>query len=432
MIVCKFGGSSLSDAMQIKKVKDIVLSNDERKVVVVSAPGKSKEYKEKITDLLISCFNKVRVGESCEEEFTKVRERFLAILDGLSLDKKSFSKDLCEIEKNINSGYSFDYVSSRGEYLNAKLISKYFGFEFLDTFSLLDISNDGKVLPSTYEKIQKVVKDGKRYVVPGYYGKGIDGNIKVFSRGGSDITGSIFSSALNASMYENWTDVSGVYNANPSLIKKAKVIPTLSYREEREYSSSGASVFHEEAILPCVEKNIPINIRNTNAPKAKGTIISEKSSNTGVIGISSKSGFSSIFIRKMLLFKESGVRHKILSLMHIYGINPCYTLYGTDSISWYFKTSEANGVDIPSMCRRIKEEISLDEVLCEDGYSIIGILGENMIENMAYVDALVALKENGIKTTSVSLGGSYLTFTIGLKTLNEEKAVEVIFNKLFS
>ena len=431
MKVCKFGGSSVASADQIRKVKAILDSDKQRTVVVVSATGKRVSSDEKITDMLYKCASLVSDGHSCKDVFSKIEARYLEIAQSLSLNEKEVKAELECVKMNIEKGMGAAYAASRGEYLSAKIISKYLGWNFLDSEKTLVIGEDNRIEDITYTQLRSAVKKGEKYVIPGFYGTSLSGDITTFSRGGSDITGAIAAAALDASVYENWTDVSGVYSSDPRVVKNAHVIEELSYREVREFSEVGASVFHEEAIAPCVEKGIPINIRNTNSPEDKGTLIRKSVEHRGVVGVSARGGLGRIYCQKLMFFKESGMRHRILSLMHIYGIKPCYTLYGCDSIAWYFDTKSADNIDLEEMKERIKEEFGLNEIDCRKGYAVIGLVGTGIEETMEYVDALSVLKENDIHPASVSLGGSWTTFVIGIEEKKKDEALNLISDRIF-
>lgn len=431
MKVCKFGGSSLSDSNQIKKVKDILLNDKSRQIVVVSAPGKRNKDDEKITDVLYKCASLASSGLSIEEEFDKIEKRYREIATGLGLDDTILAAKLDEIKENIEKGKGRAYAASRGEYLSALLISTYLKWNFLDAKDVIVIGEDNKVEEETYSRLEKALKKDEYYVVPGFYGMDKNEEIVTFSRGGSDITGSILAKASSCDLYENWTDVSGVYSSDPRIVPSAHSIKRMSYKEVREFSEVGASVFHEEAIAPCIDKAIPINIRNTNKIEDEGTLITKDCDEEGVIGVSYKAGLSKLYVQKLLFFKTPGMRHKILSLMHIYGIKPCYTLYGCDSISWYFETKMAEKIDIDAMCQRIKEEFSLGEIECKKGFAVIGLVGNKIEETMQYCDALDVLRENSIKPSSVSLGGSYTTFVIGVEEGKAVEATNLISERIF-
>lgn len=431
MKVCKFGGSSVADASQIKKVKAILDKDQDRSIVVVSAPGKRFSGDEKVTDMLLLCAEIVNKGNSSKDKFEDVKNRFRDIAEGLGLGRDALEEELDVVLKNIESGAGKDYAASRGEHLNAILISKYFGWNYIETEKCIVIGENNKIEEESYSNLAALINKNEKYVIPGFYGRSPSGEVRCFSRGGSDITGAIAARAVMADVYENWTDVSGVYSSDPRFVKSAHVIPSLSYKMVRELSEVGASVFHEEAIAPVVEVNIPINIRNTNSPEDDGTIIGKEPEKKGVVGVSAKGGLSKIYVRKLMFFKESGVRHKVLSLMHLYGIKPCYTLYGCDSISWYFETKQIENIDTEEMCSRLKEEFNLDDIELKKGFAVVGLVGNGIEETMEYVDALDELRRNGIQPSSVSLGGSYTTFVIGVPEERKLDAVNCISERLF-
>ncbi len=431
MVVCKFGGSSVADANQIKKVKAILERDPNRSAVVVSAPGKRCKEDEKITDMLYQCNKDVNKGLSCRETFKKVAKRYLEIADELKVNKKELSAKLDEVRRFIDAGRGADYAASRGEYLSAYLISLYLGWEFIDSEDCIVINSDNTVNPITYDKLSSLLRAGGKYVIPGFYGRNEYGDVKTFSRGGSDITGSIIARALDAELYENWTDVAGVYSANPMLIPDAKPIERLSYKEVRELSEVGASVFHEEAIAPIVEKGIPINIKNTNDPDAKGTMIYPESVGCGIVGVSSKSGLSKLHVEKLMLFKKSGMRHALLTMIQIFGIRPRYSLFGIDSITWYFDSSMASDSVCQSMCERLKKEFALDSISVDRGLAVLGLIGPNIDKSTDYVEALVALRDANIPVSSVSYGASDTSCLIGIPEEQKDAAVKAVYDGLF-
>ena len=432
MKVCKFGGSSVADAEQIKKVKAILDKDSGRTVVVVSAPGKRFSGDEKVTDMLLSSASLVAEGKSAKDVFEKIARRYRDIAEGLGMDSSILDDDLNIVFKKIEGGEGKDYAASRGEHLNAKLIARYFGWNYIETGDAIVIGENNRIEEESYSNLASLINKDEKYVIPGFYGRSPSGEVRCFSRGGSDITGAIAARAVMADVYENWTDVSGVYSSDPRFIKSAHVIPQLSYKMVREMSEVGASVFHEEAIAPVVEVGIPINIRNTNSPDDDGTLIGPDCNAKGVVGVSAKGGLSKIYIRKLMFFKDSGTRHKVLSLMHLYGIRPCYTLYGCDSISWYFETKQIENIDTDELCSRLQSEFKLDEVELKRGFAVVGLVGKGIEETMEYVEALDELRKNGIQPASVSLGGSYTTFVIGVPEERKMDAVNCISQRLFS
>lgn len=433
MTVCKFGGSSVADASQIKKVKAILDSDKNRKVVVVSAPGKRNKDDDKITDLLYQCNRLVQKGQSCRSVFQLVSDRFLGIAGDLGLDSKALSAQLDDIRCMIDAGKGSDYAASRGEYLSAFLISQYLKWEFVDTAECIIINSDGTVNPFSYDRVSMMLdnKKAKGFVLPGFYGSTEDNVIKTFTRGGSDITGSIVARAINADLYENWTDVSGIFSADPRLIPDAKVIDAISYREVRELSDLGASVFHEEAIAPILPVEIPINIKNTNSPEDPGTLIVPESGEMKLAGVSARGGLSRISIRKLMLFKKQGMRHALLTMLHIFGIRPVYSLQGIDSMVWFYETKNATDSVVAAMCERLKTEFDLDYISVDNGYAILGVVGTNLLETSDYLRASQALYDNGIKISFLNYGASDVSFTFGINEEDRQRAVGVVYDRLF-
>ncbi len=430
MVVCKFGGSSVASTEQLKKVKDIILADKNRQIVIVSAPGKRFKDDEKVTDLLYECNSIAQKNLSCKQTFQKIADRYLEIAKGFKLDTKELSAVLDGIRCNIDAGRGTDYAASRGEYLSAYLFSLIMGWDFIDTADVIIINADGTVAPETYENIARIVVPGKKYIVPGFYGSTSNGQVKTFSRGGSDVTGAIFARALDAELYENWTDVSGIYASDPRIIENAKVIPTLTYQQVRELSDVGASVFHEEAIAPVIDKKIPIRIKNTNRPEDDGTLIVASTDNSELVGVSGKTGYSALRVKKLMLFKKYGVRHSMLTMIHVFGIRPSYSLYGIDSIVWYFESKLASPSITTAMCDRLVKEFELDEATVTPGQAVIGLVGD-IRQSSSYIDAAVALKEADIKVNSINSGASDHTTLFFIDEDNLKPALKSIYDKCF-
>lgn len=431
MTVCKFGGSSLADASQFRKVKAILDSDKSRMIAVVSAPGKRNADDEKITDLLYQCNALAQKNQTCRPVFEKISSRFVEIAKELKLDVKRIEAELDEVRQNIDAGRGTDYAASRGEYLSALLMSQYLGWQFIDSQDCIVINPDGTVNPLSYERLGNMITPGVNYVIPGFYGATEQGVVKTFSRGGSDISGAIAARAANADKYENWTDVSGMYAADPRIVKDARVISELTYVQVRELSDVGASVFHEEAIAPVIEKGIPINIRNTNEPEAPGTMIMPTSDVTGLVGVSAKGGYSKLKLRKLMMFKKPGMRHALLTMLHLYGVRPSFSFFGIDSIVWYFESSQANDSVLKSMIERLKKDFQLDYVYYERNHAMVGLVGGHLDDNTCFIDACQALRNEGIKINSVNYGSSNTTTLIGVNDDDAKKAVEVIYRALF-
>ena len=433
MTVCKFGGSSVADAAQIKKVKAILDADENRSIVIVSAPGKRNREDEKITDLLYKCNEAVQKGGSCKEIFAIIQERFISIADELKIEKKPLIMQLEEIRQLIDAGRGADYAASRGEYLSAFLFSQYLNFEFIDAADSIVINSDGTVNPFSYDKIHMLVDNSKKkkFVFPGFYGSTKDGVIKTFTRGGSDITGSVVSRAVNADVYENWTDVSGFLSADPRIVEDARVIDTISYNEVRELSDYGASVFHEEAIAPVVKSGIPINIKNTNRPEDRGTLIMPTCEEKKLAGVSAKGGLSRIKIRKLMLFKKQGMRHALLTMLHIFGIRPSFSLFGIDSIVWFYDTKMASESILDAMCERLKSEFELDEVSVDSGHAILGVVGSSIADDGSYIKAAKALSDASIPVSFLNYGASDVSYSFGIRDEDKEKAVKTVYDALF-
>ncbi|MCK5200831.1 MAG: aspartate kinase, partial [Spirochaetales bacterium] len=300
MIVCKFGGSSVAEASQILKVKNIIESDPDRRLIIVSAPGKRNNSDEKITDLLYRCHDEVHSSGKAES-FKIIRERYSEICKSLKIN--DINDILDEVESGIESGKGPDYAASRGEYLAARMLADFLGAEFIDTADVIGLTEDGRVDESSYRKLNARINDKGRYIIPGFYGSDSDGKIKTFSRGGSDITGAIAARSVNADVYENWTDVSGLLMADPRMVDGPALVKELTYKEIRELASIGANVFHEEAVTPVKDHDIPINIRNTNDPEAPGTMIVTRrdASEFPIVGISGKTDYRTIFVEKLML-----------------------------------------------------------------------------------------------------------------------------------
>lgn len=432
MTVCKFGGSSLADAFQMKKVKSILESDKKRTVAIVSAPGKRNSTDEKITDLLYECNALAQQNRSCRPVFEKISARFIQIAKDLELDADAVTQELDEIRQGIDAGKGTDYAASRGEYLSARIMARFLGWEFVDAGECIVINSDGTVNPLSYERLSARLIPGGHYVIPGFYGSTAQGVIKTFSRGGSDISGAIVARATDADLYENWTDVSGMYSADPRIVKDARVIREITYKQVRELSDVGASVFHEEAIAPVIEKRIPINIRNTNDPQAAGTMIIADNECSDLIGVSGKSGYSKLTLRKLMMFKRPGMRHALLTMLHLYGVRPSYSLFGIDSIVWFFESRQANDSVLKAMMERLKKDFDLDEISVERDHAIVGLVGGNMNESTAFIDASVALKNEGIRINCLNYGASDTTVLIGVNDSDCKRAVEVIYKALFA
>jgi aspartate kinase len=426
MIVSKFGGSSVSEASQILKVKRIIESNSDRKVIVVSAPGKRNRSDEKITDLLYRCNDEVQKGTKAES-FKIIRERFSEICNDLGIH--NISEILNDVENAIDSGRGADYAASRGEYLSAIMLADYFNAEFIDTAEVIKLTEDGRIEESSYQALKARLADGKRYILPGFYGSDLENRVKTFSRGGSDITGAIAARAVRADVYENWTDVSGLLMSDPRLVDNPGVVEELTYKEIRELASIGANVFHEDAITPVKDYNIPINIRNTNKPDDKGTMIvtERNSSESPIVGISGKTGYRNIFVEKLMLKRFSGFREKLLTILNTNGITPEFELTGFDSISFLAPEDQFKNADI--IINEIRDKLNPELVELRPPMAIIGVVGSGIPEEIGVAaDIFAILKTNEINVRFINYGGSDITLLFGVDVENYMDALNSVHN----
>ena len=385
--VVKFGGSSVADANQIKKVKEILYSEDSRKYCVVSAAGKRNSNDEKITDLLISAFEYKSDENKQDEILNKVYNRYKNIIDELNINF-DLDAEFSNIKKIAKTETKVDYLASRGEYLSAKIIALYVDGIFLDMENLIIFDDDRKVnYEISYENINREinniekVNNNPKIVIPGFYGSDKTGNIITFSRGGSDITGALVSRAMEVEVYENWTDVSGVMFEDPRLVKDAKPIEYITYAELRELSYMGASVLHEETLYPVSKAGIPVHILNTNRPNDKGTMIVSKipdniKRNT-VTGIAGKKGFSSILLHKALMNEEIGFLARLLNIFDKQRISVEHCPTGIDTISLIVRTNLLDE-KLDSILSEIKRDLTPDELTVENNLSVIAIVGEGL------------------------------------------------------
>lgn len=433
IMVCKFGGSSVADADHLKKVKDILESDSRRSIVVVSAPGRRSKDDEKVTDMLYACNKLVQEGRSCKELFKKISKRYTDILTGLGMKADFLKPVLDEVRRCIDAGHGTDYAASRGEYLSARLVAEYLGWTFLDTANVVVINHDGTVHPSTWLKLSEALDPKGKYVIPGFYGATLDGTVKTFSRGGSDITGAIMARAASAALYENWTDVSGVFMADPRLIPDAKVVQTMTYKEVRELAEVGAGVFHEEAIAPVMDVGIPINVKNTNDPQAVGTMIvpNRDCSEVPLVGVSACDGYSSISLHKLMLFKRTGIRHALLTMLHVFGIRPEFSLVGIDSIVWYYDSKQASASVVEAMMTRLKDEFELDSIDVDAGFSIVGVVGEGIMSMPDMLSrATPALAQQRISVEFLNYGASDTSCLFGVRSEQKNDAVKALYGAL--
>ena len=434
--VAKFGGSSMADAVQFAKVKAIVESDPARRVIVVSAPGKRNKEDHKVTDLLYLCSAHLKYGVSCEKIFALIRKRYQEIADdcGLTLD---MNREFDALWKRMCAGEADqEYLASRGEYFAARLMAEYLGYTFLDAALWLQFKFDGTVdQEASYEALRKAA-DGQRVVTPGFYGAMPDGRVVTLTRGGSDITGALAAAALDADVYENWTDVSGFLMADPKIVPDPRPIERITYAELRELSYIGAQVLHEGTVSPVREKNIPLNIRNTNQPEHPGTMIretfddteAEKLSGSMITGIAGKKGFSVITLTKNGMSSELGAIRRILEILERYHINVEYIPSGIDSVSLVVETAKA----APYLYQALgdmEKEIKPDGLHVTDGMAVVAAVGRKMAFQPGSSGKIFGkLGENGINIRMITQGPEELNIIVGVDSTDFEKAIRVLYN----
>ncbi|MBQ8383032.1 MAG: aspartate kinase [Clostridia bacterium] len=435
--VVKFGGSSLADAAQFRKVAAIVREEESRRYVVPSAPGKRHSGDTKVTDLLYACYAKAVKGEDFEAQFAEIRSRYDAIINELSIDV-SLDADFERIHHAFLNGAGADYAASRGEYLCGKVLSVYLGYDFIDAEDVIYFTENGQL---DTEKTDRVLSEAlsrhERAVIPGFYGAAVNGKVKTFSRGGSDITGSVVARAAKADIYENWTDVSGFLMADPRIVEGARSIDFITYTELRELSYMGATVLHEDAIFPVREVGIPINIRNTNRPADRGTMIvlqaaEQQKGEHSITGIAGKKGFSVIDVHKDMMNAEVGFGRRVLEVLERFGVPFEHLPSGIDSMGVVVRTDDiANCRE--ALKREICNEVTPDSVSITDGLALIAVVGRQMINNVgtaarvflsiANANINIRLIDQGLSENNIILGVAEDDFEVSIRRIYNEFTV---------
>lgn len=431
LAVTKFGGSSLSNATQFSKVKNIVLSDPKRKIVVCSALGKRDKSDTKITDLLYILHAHLKFSVPYQDIWTMLYDRFTGVQNELGIDY-DIKSDLDALKNELNKSISEEYLVSRGEYLTSKLMAAYLGYHWVDAKDLLRYNYDGKLDEQLTERNVNLAfsKYGK-IVVPGFYGAYPNGSIKLLSRGGSDVTGAILARALNATIYENWTDVSGVLSADPRLVKSPKAIKEITYAELRELSYMGASVLHEETVFPVQQLNIPINLRNTNEPENPGTIIREVclDSTQTVTGIAGKKDFCAFNIFKDHMSNEVGFMAKTLDIFKNYEVSIEHVPSGIDSFSVVVPYSQAEKCQY-ELATEIKKELGAD-VTFEKDLALVAVVGRNMAKRAGICGKIFqALGNEKINVRLLAQGPAELNIIIGVSASDYEKTIALLYDAL--
>lgn len=431
--VVKFGGSSLADAKQFKKVADIIHADPERVYVVPSAPGKRFKDDTKVTDLLYQCYERTLTGDDFAKAFAPVRERYDEIIKELGL-KISLEDEYVKIGQNFRGGASRDYAASRGEYLNGILLANYLGYDFVDAAKGIFFDNKGNFDATvTNACLGAMLEKTPKAVIPGFYGALPDGTIKTFSRGGSDFTGSVVAKAVGASLYENWTDVSGFLVADPRIVDNPAGIEVITYSELRELSYMGAGVLHEDAIFPVRSANIPINIKNTNKPDDPGTLIVPQADNNTkylVTGIAGKKDFSAISIEKDRLNSENGFMRRMLQVLENHGVFPEHMPTGIDTVSVVVNSKElGQGINREKLVNRLKDVLRPDHFEIIDGLALIAVVGRGMKSKKGTATRVfAALSHADINIRMIDQGSSELNIIVGIDEKDFEKAIRVIYD----
>lgn len=450
MKVCKFGGSSLANAEQVAKIVDIVLADSERRVVVVSAPGKRHPQDTKVTDLLIACAELALVGEDYEEVLSEIVERYAEVQRELGIPNGIIT----EIEKDLrfrlagdksHRGVFMDSMKAAGEDNSAKLVAQAFKCRGVKATYLnphdagLILTNDygnAQVMEESYQVLAQKLRNREELIIfPGFFGYTTEGKVATFPRGGSDITGSILAAAVNAKVYENFTDVDSVYPVDPRLVPEVKGgIAVMTYREMRELSYAGFGVFHDEAVVPAVKAGVPINVRNTNRPHEPGTMITRTRRVVAgsVVGIASDDGFCNIFVDKYMMNREVGFGRHLLQILEWEGVSYEHTPSGIDNISVVVREKNFSSECERRVVERIKRDLNPDAVLVERGYALVMVVGEGLyyMTGMA-AKATGALADAGVNIEMMNQGSSEISMMFGVQAEQRTKAVQALYNAFF-
>lgn len=433
IVVTKFGGSSLSEASQFRKVKEILLGDSNRMYVVPSAPGRREPDDAKVTDMLYTCHKLASKGELAEFEkvFAELSARYTEIIDelGLNLD---FAPHLEQVHYAMLNGQSVDYAASRGEYLNGIILAEYLGWEFIDAAEVIFFDANHRFDSERTQEVLSARLAGTRYaVIPGFYGSNPDGTIRTFSRGGSDVTGAIVARAAGAELYENWTDVSGFLMADPRIVKRPKRIHVITYRELRELSYMGAGVLHEDAIFPVRMAGIPINIRNTNEPDNPGTMIvrADESHVRGAItGIAGKKGFTAIAVEKNMMNSELGFGRRVLEALEECNVSFEHMPSGIDTMTVLVSDHNIEG-RIDQVVEKIRRTCKPDHIEVISGLSLIATVGRGMVRYPGTAARIFgALADSGINIRMIDQGSSEINIITGVESADFEKAINAIYN----
>ncbi len=433
LLVCKFGGTSLADAKQIEKVVQIIRSHPGRRLVVPSAPGKRHREDTKITDLLYLCHELACQKMDFSEPYRSICDRFEGVVQGLGVDMDL--KGVLEgLREDIARGASKDYVASRGEHQCGQILARTLDATFVEPTEVIRLSHSGRLDPVTYALLAERLSGDGMYVVPGFFGADPDGEVKTFSRGGSDITGAIVARAVRADVYENWTDVSGLLMADPRLVPEARSVQEITYREIRELSYMGASVFHDEAMFPVREASIPVHIRNTNRPEDPGTRIVPHRELTEemIVGVAGKPHFTMLYIEKAMMNQERGFGRKVLEVVASHDISYEHTPSGIDSMSVIMHDSQLDGKG-EALLSDMERILQPDKAELIPGLALIATVGEGMSHRVGIAARLFgALAEAKVNVRVIDQGASEINIIVGVVEEDYERAVQTVYRAFVS
>ena len=431
--VVKFGGSSLADAEHFKQVANIIKADPSRRYVVASAPGKRNGDDEKVTDMLYNCYNMIKNREDITDYYQKIVDRYTDIIRGLEIDF-DITGELEYIKNAMMARSGRDYAASRGEYLNSLILAKFLDFDFIDAENVIFFKENSSFdEEKTNQAMKEELSKHKCAVIPGFYGCMPNGTIKTFSRGGSDITGSIVARAVGASLYENWTDVSGFLMTDPRIVKNPLPISTITYRELRELSYNGATVLHEDAIFPVQKEGIPINIRNTNHPEDSGTMILpttvDDNVNHIITGIAGKKGFSVVNIEKNHMGSEFGFATRVFRCLDIYDIHTEHLASGIDSMSHIVSSIELNA-KIDEFIPELHKITEADNITVDTGLALVAVVGRGMKETKGTAARIFsAISNAGVNVRMIDQGASELNIVIAVYEQDYEKTIKAIYEE---
>ena len=429
--VVKFGGSSLASAEQFRKAGDIIRSDAARRFVVPSAPGKRFDGDIKVTDMLYRCYDAAEKGEDFDGLLSDIKNRYYEIINGLNLTL-SLEDEFQVIRESFQNKAGSDYAASRGEYLNGIIMAHYLDYEFIDSAEVIFFDENGNFEADlTDQKLSERLEHAENAVIPGFYGAMHDGKVKTFSRGGSDVTGSIVARAIGADIYENWTDVSGFLITDPHIIENPEVIETITYRELRELSYMGATVLHEDAIFPVRKAGIPINIRNTNAPQDKGTMIVESTCRRPkytITGIAGKKGFAAVNIEKDMMNSEVGFGRKVLQVFEENGLSFEHIPSGIDTMTVFIHQTEFEEKE-QKVLAGIHRAVAPDYIDLESNLALIAIVGRGMRATRGTAGRIFsALAHANINVKMIDQGSSELNIIVGVRNEDFEAAIQAIYD----